>query len=119
MRVRLLTNRTRGDVQPCVALGLSLKCAGFGISIAATGDFRPFVESYGIVRLHGHGRVHEHGTETYEELHPSFPDFPGERAIIDVAVSRVASSCGFGVPRMELLEPREQLLTSAERKDPE
>lgn len=119
MRMRLLAIRTRGDVQPYVALGLRLKCAGFGVSIAATADFRPFVESYGIVRLHGHGRVHEHGTETYEELRPRFPDFPGERAIIDVAVSRVASSCGFGVRRMELLGPREQLLASAERKGPE
>jgi hypothetical protein len=36
-----------------------------------------------------------------------------------VAVRRVASSCGYGVPRMELLGPREQLLTSARRKGPE
>jgi len=35
MRVRLLAIRTRGDVQTYVALGLSLKCAGFGVSIAA------------------------------------------------------------------------------------
>ena len=72
-----------------------------------------------IVRLHGHGRVHEPGAGTYERLRPRFPDLPGERAIIDVAVSRVASSCGFGVPCMELLGPREQLVISAERKGPE
>jgi hypothetical protein len=72
-----------------------------------------------IVRLYGHGRVHEPGGGGYEELRSGFPDLPGERAIIDVAVHRVASSCGYGVPRMELLGPREQLLSSAERKGPE
>ncbi len=72
-----------------------------------------------ILRLHGHGRVHELGDEAYEELHPHFPELPGERAIVDVGVSRVASSCGFGVPRMELLGAREQLVASAERKGPE
>lgn len=72
-----------------------------------------------IVRLYGHGRVHEPGAEAYEELRPRFPDLPGKRAIVDVAVSRVASSCGYGVPRMELLGSRDQLLVSAERKGPE
>lgn len=31
-----------------MALGLGLKRAGFGVSIAATADFRPFIESYGL-----------------------------------------------------------------------
>jgi hypothetical protein len=72
-----------------------------------------------IVRLHGHGRVHELGGEAFEELRPRFPDLPDGRAIIDVAVERIASSCGYGVPRMELLGHREQLLDSARRKGPE
>lgn len=72
-----------------------------------------------IVRLYGSGRVHEPGTTAYEELLPRFPDLPGQRAIVDVAVSRVASSCGYGVPRMELLGSRDKLLVSAERKGPE
>lgn len=72
-----------------------------------------------IIRLHGHGRVHEPGDADFEELRSRFPDLSGERAIIDVAVHRIASSCGFGVPRMQLLGPREQLLDSAERKGPE
>ena len=72
-----------------------------------------------IIRLHGLGRVHEPGGGDYETLRPRFPDLPGERAIIDVAVHRVASSCGFGVPRMELLGPREQLLVFVRRKGPE
>jgi Pyridoxamine 5'-phosphate oxidase len=72
-----------------------------------------------IIRLHGHGRVHELGGEEFEELRPRFPDLPDGRAIIDVAVERIASSCGYGVPRMELLGDREQLLDSARRKGPE
>ena len=41
MRVRLLATGTRGDVQPCVALGL--KRAGFEVSLAATEDFRTYL----------------------------------------------------------------------------
>jgi hypothetical protein len=48
MRVRLLATGTRGDVQSYVALGLGLKRAGFEVSLAATADSRPFVESYGV-----------------------------------------------------------------------
>jgi hypothetical protein len=72
-----------------------------------------------IIRLHGHGRVHEPGDADFGELRPNFPDLPDGRAIIDVAIERIASSCGYGVPRMELLGPREQLLDSARRKGPE
>src|SRR5215212_5625541 len=66
-----------------------------------------------MIRLYGHGRVHEPDDGACEELRPRFPELPGERSIIDVAVSRVASSCRFCVPRMELVGPREQLVTSA------
>ena len=72
-----------------------------------------------ILRLYGRGRVHTPGEGDFEGLRARFPDLPGERAIVDVAVRRIASSCGFGVPRMELLGSREQLLISAERKGPE
>jgi Pyridoxamine 5'-phosphate oxidase len=72
-----------------------------------------------VIRLHGRGRVHELGGDDFEELLPLFPDLPDGRAIIDVAVERIASSCGYGVPRMELLGPREHLLDSAQRKGPE
>ena len=72
-----------------------------------------------ILRLYGHGKVLEPDDEGYEKLRPRFPDLPGERAMIDVAVHRVASSCGFGVPRMDLVGPRNQMRTSAERKGPE
>ena len=72
-----------------------------------------------ILRLYGRGKVLEPDDEGYDELLPRFPDLPGGRAIIDVAVHRVASSCGFGVPRMDFVGPRDKLLVSAERKGPE
>jgi hypothetical protein len=72
-----------------------------------------------VVRLYGRGRVHEPGDDAHEELRPRFPDLPGARAIIDVAVERVSSSCGFGVPFMEFVGPREQLVESARRKGEE
>ncbi len=71
-----------------------------------------------ILRLYGRGEVLEPGDERFEELRPRFPELPGERAIIDVSVRRVASSCGFGVPLMDYVGPRDKLLVSARRKGP-
>jgi hypothetical protein len=61
----------------------------------------------------------EPGDNRFEELCHRFSDLPGERAIIDVSVSRIADSCGFGVPLMDFVETRDRLLTSAERKGSE
>ena len=72
-----------------------------------------------ILRLYGRGEVREPGDEEFEKLRPLFPALPGERALIDVSVDRIADSCGFGVPRMDYVGPRDKLLTSAERKGPE
>ena len=72
-----------------------------------------------ILRLYGTGEVIEPGDEGFDELRHHFPDLPGERAIIDVSVDRIADSCGFGVPRMDFVGPRDKLLVSAERKGPE
>ncbi|MBA2712235.1 MAG: pyridoxamine 5'-phosphate oxidase family protein [Rubrobacteraceae bacterium] len=72
-----------------------------------------------ILRLYGLGEVREPGDAGYDGLRTRFPNLPGERAIIDVSVGRIADSCGFGVPRMDLIGPRDKLLVSAERKGPE
>ena len=78
--------------------------------------FCAFSGSPGIVRLYGRGTVHELGDEGYAGPRPRFPVMPGERAIIDVSVDRVGSSCGFGVPLMDFVGPREELVESAARK---
>lgn len=69
-----------------------------------------------ILRLYGRGTVHEPGDPLYDELRPRFPEIPGERAIVDVAVDRVSTSCGFGVPLMEYVGPRSELVDFARRQ---
>jgi len=78
--------------------------------------FCAFEGSPRIVRLYGRGKVREPGDSAYDELRPRFPELPGARAVIDVAVDRVSSSCGFGVPLMEFMGGREELVESARRK---
>ncbi len=72
-----------------------------------------------VLRLYGRGTVHEPGDDAHDGLRRRLPDLPGSRAVVDVAVDRVSSSCGFGVPLMELVGPREELVASARRKGPE
>ena len=51
-----------------------------------------------IVRLHGQGRVLVPGEEEFARLLPLFEPQPAVRSIITVDVTRIADSCGFGVP---------------------
>jgi hypothetical protein len=69
-----------------------------------------------IVRLQGRGCVHELGTPAFAEFAPRFPPLPGARAVIDVTVTRIADSCGYAVPRMELVEQRDVLERWAEKR---
>ena len=81
--------------------------------------FCAFVGPPRVLRLYGRGTVHEPGDDAHDGLRRRLPDLPGSRAVVDVAVDRVSSSCGFGVPLMELVGPREELVVSARRKGPE
>ncbi len=72
-----------------------------------------------VVRLYGRGTAREPGDDAHDGLRRLLPDLPGPRAVVDVAVDRVSSSCGFGVPLMEFVGPREELVASARRKGPE
>lgn len=51
-----------------------------------------------ILRLHGRGRVLVPGDEEFARLLPLFEPQPAVRSIIAVDVTRIADSCGFGVP---------------------
>ena len=70
-----------------------------------------------IVRLQGRGRVLVVDTPEATPYLARFPEYPGARAVIVVDVQRVSSSCGFGVPRMTLDTPRDELLDWAGNKD--
>ena len=60
-----------------------------------------------IVRLHGHGEVHQIGDPGFEALvvRLGFTPDRGARSIIRIDLDRIADSCGYDVPLM-LLEGR-------------
>jgi hypothetical protein len=70
-----------------------------------------------IVRLHGTAEVVASDTPGFAALRAQFPDLPGARAVIRVAVARIGDSCGFGVPRCERVEDRDTLVRWIEAKD--
>ncbi|MFC3053489.1 pyridoxamine 5'-phosphate oxidase family protein [Kordiimonas pumila] len=66
--------------------------------------------SYGrqalIVRLYGQGRVVRTGHPEFDTLAPLFPERRGQRQIILMDVESTQTSCGWGVPEMELIRER-------------
>ena len=69
-----------------------------------------------IVRLLGTGSVVKLGEKGFEELAEMFPEYPGARAVITIDVEKVGSSCGFGVPLMEVVGQRDRMVEYAENK---
>jgi hypothetical protein len=72
-----------------------------------------------IVRLYGRGRIVLASDARHEELAALFPANPGTRAIVYVAVTRVSTSCGFGVPLYDFRGPRDTLDRWAATKGPD
>jgi hypothetical protein len=81
--------------------------------------FCSFDHAAKILRLYGTGQVVLPGEPRWDELAAHFPRIasgtaaspaPGsERSIILVDVQRIADSCGYAVPRMEVIEERDVL----------
>ena len=69
-----------------------------------------------ISRIYGRGTVHSFGSSGFDELAPLFPELPGRRAVIDVAIDGVSTSCGYAVPLMDLVGDRDRLNEWAEQK---
>jgi hypothetical protein len=69
-----------------------------------------------IVRLHGRGEVIYPEHPSYSLLSTEFPQHIRARAIIRVAVTRISGSCGFGVPRINFVEARDELTRWTARK---
>jgi hypothetical protein len=74
-----------------------------------------------IVRLHGHGTVLRPGDDGYGDLlaqaafdEPSIPE--ARRAIVRVDVTRIADSCGYGVPLMAYEAERPHNALSARKR---
>jgi hypothetical protein len=79
----------------------------------ASFDHRPRV-----VRLHGRGTVALPGEAVYQEVVALHTAHPSTRAVVVVEVERVSDSCGYGVPVMDLVEERDLLRLTAERRGP-
>jgi hypothetical protein len=51
-----------------------------------------------LVRFYGRGEAVLPGAADFEELAARFPHYPSTRAVIRIDVTRIADSCGYGVP---------------------
>ena len=75
-----------------------------------------------ILRLYGTGRIVLPCASEWQELADRFPatgygsNQASRRAIIVVDLDRVADSCGYAVPEMELAQERDLLVRSDEKK---
>jgi hypothetical protein len=84
--------------------------------------FCSFDDQPKVLRLYGSGAVVLPGEPRWPELAGHFPDAGhgadrgNRRAIILVEVHRIADSCGYAVPRMELVGERDLLTRWAENK---
>ncbi len=73
-----------------------------------------------ILRLFGSGEVILPKNEKWQTLRAHFPaDVPGVRQLFHVQVSRVQTSCGYGVPLMNFVAQRDDLLNWATKKGEE
>ena len=62
-----------------------------------------------ILRLYGTGEAVQFDDPRFPDLLALFPAFDKARAIVTVDVTRIADSCGWGVPFMDFREERDQL----------
>lgn len=69
-----------------------------------------------IVRFHGRGTVFEAGGVGFDELAARFPHDSSARAVIRVDVTRIADTCGYGVPLYRYEGQRDHLGAWAARK---
>jgi len=67
-----------------------------------------------ILRLYGRAEVFEPGDRGFEGLLGQFPELPGVRSVIRAQITRIADSCGWGVPIYAFEKQRDQLPRYAE-----
>ncbi len=69
-----------------------------------------------ILRLFGNGSVILPGSEEWADLRALFGDYPGVRQIVTVDVTRVQTSCGYGVPLYDYAGQRDTMMRWANAK---
>lgn len=72
--------------------------------------FCSFDRSALILRIYGTGEVARPGSKAFEAHKHRFPELPGTRQITFVTVESVQTSCGYAVPKMQLVEERDTLV---------
>jgi hypothetical protein len=81
--------------------------------------FNNFANPALIMRLYGHGQPVLPQDAGWAELAAHFDILPGTRQIFDISVDTVQTSCGWGVPRMEMTAERETLVKYHRQADPD
>jgi len=69
-----------------------------------------------ILRLYGRGEVVRPSEARWADLISQFTQMPGQRQIIVLHIESAQTSCGFGVPKMQLVENRTDLADWAMKK---
>jgi hypothetical protein len=72
-----------------------------------------------ILRLYGCGEVVRPRDPQWDNLISRFNEMPGQRQIILLHIESLQTSCGFGVPKYELVEDRQTLTDYNTKKGPE
>jgi len=75
--------------------------------------FCAFEGKANIVRLYGTGAVVNFDEPGFATALALFPNFSRARSIITIKITRIADSCGFGVPFYDFKGERDQLMRSA------
>ncbi|MEO8812951.1 MAG: pyridoxamine 5'-phosphate oxidase family protein [Caulobacteraceae bacterium] len=71
--------------------------------------FCAFEGAAGILRIHGRGEAIGMDEPGFAELLTLFPGFRRARSIVKIRITRIADSCGWGVPFYEFKGERDQL----------
>ncbi len=72
-----------------------------------------------ILRLYGRGRTVELHEPEFPALQAHFPVYESTRAIIVIELTRIADSCGYGVPLLKYEGERSHMAAWAGKKGPE
>lgn len=81
--------------------------------------FCAFEGAANIVRLHGRGEVAAFDEPGFADKMALFPAFSRARAVVTVHLTRIADSCGWGVPFYDFKGERDQLKTWVDHRDDE
>jgi hypothetical protein len=72
-----------------------------------------------VLRLYGIAREVQPGDDDWARLTEPFPQLPGARQAFDVDVDLVQTSCGYGVPLMDVAGQRDLMPAWATKKGPD